>query len=177
MAEQYWEQRDCTATWVVSATTLLIGGHRGRLECAHSTSTNKTPAFPPLCIPSHGHSDSVGGSECPEPPKGLHCPLKPDPSSENPLKALPGPSSSAPSTQSSVCLYSELTGSKQEIFSAELQNLGPGWWMHKSCLWCPSNKHGPSRRELGLALTSHFAVTMQVLFHIPILCVERAWPL
>lgn len=37
-----------------------------------------------------------------------------------------------------------------QIFSAELQNLGPGWSMYKSCLWCPSNKHDVSWAWLSL---------------------------
>lgn len=160
MAEQCWEQRDCTATWAVAATTLLIGEHRGRFGCAHSTSCTRTPPSPPHASP-RGHSDSVGLRMAPVPPK---------PNLSPPLWALPGPAHPHQHSQSSVCLHAQLTGSKHRFFSAELQNLGLAWWVYKSCLWCPSNKHGPS------ALGSHFSlcVTMQVLFHIPLLCVQRA---
>lgn len=113
MAEQYWEQRDCAATWVVSATTLLTGEQRGRFDCAHSTSTNKTPAFPPHCIPSRGHSDSVGAQNAQSPQKGSTA--TPNSSTGNPPRHWPGPNSSSPSTQSSLCLYWELTGFKHRF--------------------------------------------------------------
>lgn len=70
------------------------------------------------CFPSPLHPLSwpqwqCRGSECPEPPKGLH--YHPKLFHWEPPKALPGPNSSSPSTQSSLCLYWELTGFKHRF--------------------------------------------------------------